>query len=203
MPAVSKKGKLMPQSPIRKLVPFSEKALKAGKNIYHLNIGQPDIKTPEIALNAVRNSTLDILAYSRSEGSEVYREKIADYYAKKGEHYFYDLLKHLTTIENLTPEDYIDWGTTEKYKKEIEESINIGDEFLAIHKDLADIVNEKSRDHKAVLKKLDSLKDREKKAKKILARDICSLTDKQVRAESEESSLRSEIYYMKIRAGIE
>ncbi|MET2984185.1 pyridoxal phosphate-dependent aminotransferase [Aureibaculum conchae] len=82
MPSVSKKGKLMPQSPIRKLVPFSEKALKEGKKIYHLNIGQPDIKTPEIALEAVKNSTLDILAYSRSEGSEVYREKIANYYAK-------------------------------------------------------------------------------------------------------------------------
>jgi len=86
MPSVSKKGRLMPQSPIRKLVPFSEKALKAGKKIYHLNIGQPDIKTPEIALKAVKNSTLDILAYSRSEGSEVYREKIANYYEKNDIH---------------------------------------------------------------------------------------------------------------------
>lgn len=82
MPTVSKKGKLMPQSPIRKLVPFAEKAIKAGKTIYHLNIGQPDIKTPEIALEAVKNITLDVLAYSRSEGSEQYRKKIANYYAK-------------------------------------------------------------------------------------------------------------------------
>jgi len=82
MPTVSLKGKLMPQSPIRKLVPFAEKALKSGKNIYHLNIGQPDIKTPKIALDAIKNNTLEILAYSRSEGSEIYRKKIANYYAK-------------------------------------------------------------------------------------------------------------------------
>lgn len=82
MPAVSKKGQLMPQSPIRKLVPFAENAKKEGKTVYHLNIGQPDIKTPEIALNAVKNSTIDVLAYSRSEGSEEYRKKIANYYSK-------------------------------------------------------------------------------------------------------------------------
>jgi len=90
MPSVSKKGKSMPQSPIRKLVPFSEKALKEGKKIYHLNIGQPDIKTPEIALAAVKNSDIDILAYSRSEGSETYRQKIANYYAKNDIHVKHD-----------------------------------------------------------------------------------------------------------------
>jgi aspartate aminotransferase len=74
----------MPQSPIRKLVPYAEQALKNGKSIYYLNIGQPDIKTPEIALQAVKNNTLKVLAYSRSEGSEIYREKIAAYYLKKG-----------------------------------------------------------------------------------------------------------------------
>lgn len=82
MPTVSKKGQLMPQSPIRKLVPFAEQAKKQGKNVYHLNIGQPDIKTPEIALNAIKNSSIEILAYSRSEGSEEYRQKIANYYTK-------------------------------------------------------------------------------------------------------------------------
>ena len=71
----------MPQSPIRKLVPFAEKAIKQGKSIYHLNIGQPDIKTPQVALDAVKNNSLEILAYSRSEGSETYRQKIANYYA--------------------------------------------------------------------------------------------------------------------------
>lgn len=82
MPSISKKGNLMPQSPIRKLVPFAEKAAKAGKSIYYLNIGQPDIKTPEIAIQAIKESNIDVLAYSRSEGSEQYRQKLADYYAK-------------------------------------------------------------------------------------------------------------------------
>ena len=82
MPAISKKGQQMPQSPIRKLVPFAEQAVKEGKSIYYLNIGQPDIKTPEIALQAVKNSNIDVLAYSRSEGSEVYRDKISAYYNK-------------------------------------------------------------------------------------------------------------------------
>ncbi len=82
MPSISNKGKLMPQSPIRKLVPYAENAKKRGLNVYHLNIGQPDIKTPKIALDAIKNNTLEIVAYSRSEGSEEYREKIAQYYAK-------------------------------------------------------------------------------------------------------------------------
>ena len=73
----------MPQSPIRKLVPFAEKAYKMGKTVYHLNIGQPDIKTPQAALDAVKMHGLDILAYTRSEGSEEYRKKIANYYEKK------------------------------------------------------------------------------------------------------------------------
>jgi aspartate aminotransferase len=82
MPTISKKGQLMPQSPIRKLVPYAEEAIKKGKSIYHLNIGQPDIKTPEVALEAVKNNTLTTIEYSRSQGSDVYREKLANYYAK-------------------------------------------------------------------------------------------------------------------------
>ncbi|TDY14097.1 aspartate aminotransferase [Meridianimaribacter flavus] len=72
----------MPESPIRKLVPYAEQAYKDGKTVYHLNIGQPDIKTPEVALDAVKVHSLDILAYTRSEGSEAYRKKIAEYYHK-------------------------------------------------------------------------------------------------------------------------
>ncbi len=72
----------MPESPIRKLVPYAEAAHKEGKNVYYLNIGQPDIKTPKIALDAVKASNIDILAYSRSEGSETYRIKIAEYYKR-------------------------------------------------------------------------------------------------------------------------
>ncbi|WP_452228598.1 MULTISPECIES: pyridoxal phosphate-dependent aminotransferase [unclassified Lacinutrix] len=90
MPAISKKGQLMPQSPIRKLVPFAEEATKNGKSIYYLNIGQPDIKTPKIALDAVKSISLEVLAYSRSEGSEQYRNKIANYYAKNDIHVKHD-----------------------------------------------------------------------------------------------------------------
>ena len=72
----------MPESPIRKLVPFAEHAIKKGIRVIHLNIGQPDIKTPKIALDAVRKNKIDILAYGRSEGSETYREKIANYYRR-------------------------------------------------------------------------------------------------------------------------
>ena len=82
MPKISKKGGDMPASPIRKLVPYAEEATKNGKSIYYLNIGQPDIKTPKIALDAVKNSNIDVLAYSRSEGSETYRQKISKYYSK-------------------------------------------------------------------------------------------------------------------------
>lgn len=74
----------MPESPIRKLVPYAEQAAKEGKNIYYLNIGQPDIKTPEVALEAVKNNTIEILSYSRSEGSEAYRTKLAAYYKTYG-----------------------------------------------------------------------------------------------------------------------
>ncbi|WP_053971459.1 pyridoxal phosphate-dependent aminotransferase [Mangrovimonas sp. ST2L15] len=86
MPAISKKGLDMPQSPIRKLAPYAEKAYAEGKTVYHLNIGQPDIKTPEIALDAVKIHSLDILAYTRSEGSDDYRQKIAGYYKKNDIH---------------------------------------------------------------------------------------------------------------------
>lgn len=83
MPQISTKGAEMPESPIRKLVPFAEQAYKQNKKVYHLNIGQPDIKTPQKALDAVSNHNLSVLAYSRSEGSEEYRQKIADYYKSK------------------------------------------------------------------------------------------------------------------------
>ena len=82
MPKISNKGKNMPASPIRKLVPFAESAKKRGIEVFHLNIGQPDIKTPEIALKAIKNNTIEVLAYSRSEGSEEFRQKIAKYYVK-------------------------------------------------------------------------------------------------------------------------
>ena len=80
MPSVSQKGLSMPESPIRKLVPYAETAKKKGAKVIHLNIGQPDIKTPQVALDAVKNNSLSVLEYSRTEGSEAYRSKIAAYY---------------------------------------------------------------------------------------------------------------------------
>lgn len=74
----------MPSSPIRKLVPFAEAAKKRGTNVIHLNIGQPDIKTPKVAIEALKNADIDVIAYSQTEGSEQYRSKIAGYYAKLG-----------------------------------------------------------------------------------------------------------------------
>ncbi len=86
MPKISIKGQTMPSSPIRKLAPFAEKAKKEGKKVYHLNIGQPDIKTPQVALDAVKIANIDVLAYARSQGSESYRLKLAGYYAKNDIH---------------------------------------------------------------------------------------------------------------------
>ena len=82
MPKISNKGKMMPASPIRKFVPYAEAAKKRGVKVYHLNIGQPDIKTPEIALDAVRNYKDILVAYSHSAGIASYREKLAGYYKK-------------------------------------------------------------------------------------------------------------------------
>lgn len=82
MPSISNKGIQMPESPIRKLVPYAEDAKKRGVKVFHLNIGQPDIKTPQVALDAVKNNTIETLSYARSEGSEEYRNKLANYYVK-------------------------------------------------------------------------------------------------------------------------
>jgi aspartate aminotransferase len=84
MPSISEKGKLMPASPIRKLVPYSEEAKRKGIKVFHLNIGQPDIPTPEVALNALRNINLKVIEYSHSAGNESYRRKLATYYQKIG-----------------------------------------------------------------------------------------------------------------------
>jgi len=76
----------MPESPIRKLVPYAENAKNRGIHVYHLNIGQPDIKTPKVALDAVKNNNIQVLEYARSEGSETYREKLSEYYGKNKIH---------------------------------------------------------------------------------------------------------------------
>ena len=84
MPILSEKAILMPASPIRKLVPYSEKAKTKGTTVYHLNIGQPDIETPEVALNAVKNLDRKVIEYSHSAGFESYRNALSAYYLKNG-----------------------------------------------------------------------------------------------------------------------
>lgn len=84
MPKISNKGQKMPESPIRKLVPYAEASKKRGNKVYHLNIGQPDIKTPEVALEAIKNTNIKVLEYSHSAGFESYRTKLAESYQKIG-----------------------------------------------------------------------------------------------------------------------
>lgn len=83
MPEISSRGLQMPASPIRKLVPFAEAAKARGTQIYHLNIGQPDIETPKEFLNAMKNADFNVLEYSHSAGNESYRRKLAGYYQGK------------------------------------------------------------------------------------------------------------------------
>ena len=86
MLSISNRGLKMPASPIRKLVPFAEAAKKRGTLVYHLNIGQPDIETPQSCLDAVKNADLKVLEYSHSAGNESYRKKLVSYYAKNNIH---------------------------------------------------------------------------------------------------------------------
>ena len=86
MPKISDKGRMMPESPIRKLVPYAEKAKKAGRKVYHLNIGQPDIPTPQSMIDAMHNLDVKVIEYSHSAGIMSYREKMCSYYAKHNIH---------------------------------------------------------------------------------------------------------------------
>lgn len=81
---ISHRGQAMPASPIRKLVPYAEAAKKKGIKVYHLNIGQPDIETPKMVLDAVRHSDFKVLEYSHSAGNESYRRKLVGYYESVG-----------------------------------------------------------------------------------------------------------------------
>ncbi len=84
MPQISKKAEAMPESPIRKLMPYATAAKAAGKRVLHLNIGQPDIKTPEAVLDTIKNMDLEVIEYSNSEGFAPYREKLSAYYRSHG-----------------------------------------------------------------------------------------------------------------------
>src|SRR5882757_7295285 len=84
MLTISQRGQQMPASPIRKLVPFAEGTKRKGVKVFHLNIGQPDIETPKMALDAVRHFDFKVLEYSHSAGNESYRRKLSAYYRKNG-----------------------------------------------------------------------------------------------------------------------
>ena len=117
MPIVSLKGTYMPQSPIRKLVPFAEAAKKRGTKIYHLNIGQPDIETPETMMNAIHNFSPKVVEYSHSAGIESYRRKLAGYY-------------HTYNI-NVSYEDImITTGGSEAIEIAMMTCLNAGDEII-------------------------------------------------------------------------
>jgi len=84
MLTISERGLQMPSSPIRKLVPYAEAAKQKGIHVFHLNIGQPDIETPALMLDAVRNTNIKVLEYSHSAGNETYRRKLVNYYKHAG-----------------------------------------------------------------------------------------------------------------------
>ena len=107
----------MPASPIRKLVPYAEAAKKRGTKVYHLNIGQPDIETPESCLDAVRNANLKVLAYSHSAGNESYRKKLVQYYAKN----------HIEVTEN---EIIVTTGGSEAILFGFMACLDVGDEVI-------------------------------------------------------------------------
>src|SRR5690606_35597279 len=117
MPKISNKGHQMPASPIRKLTPLAERAKKEGKTVYHLNIGQPDIETPEVMLDAIKNIDFKVWAYTASEGTVAYRNSLAHYYNKKG--------------YNITPEDIlVTTGGSEAIIISLMTCLNPGEEVI-------------------------------------------------------------------------
>ncbi|HLS36995.1 MAG TPA: pyridoxal phosphate-dependent aminotransferase [Sphingobacterium bovisgrunnientis] len=117
MPKISQKGMDMPASPIRKLTPYADQAKKDGKKIYHLNIGQPDIETPEVMLNALKNIDFKVWAYTPSEGTASYRQKLAEYYNKLN--------------YNITPTDImVTNGGSEAITIAMQACLNPGEEII-------------------------------------------------------------------------
>ena len=117
MPQISQRGTLMPASPIRKLVPLADDAKARGIHVYHLNIGQPDLPTPQAAIDAIRNIDRKVLEYSPSQGYRSYREKLVGYYAR------YNI--------NLTADDIIvTTGGSEAVLFSFLACLNPGDEII-------------------------------------------------------------------------
>ena len=117
MPKISERGLNMPESPIRKLVPFAEKAKSKGVGVIHLNIGQPDIETPQVALDAVKNITMEVYEYSHSAGNESYRIGLAKYY---------DKISPGITHENVM----VTTGGSEALSFAFTACLNLGDEVI-------------------------------------------------------------------------
>ncbi|MBP7496099.1 MAG: pyridoxal phosphate-dependent aminotransferase [Bacteroidales bacterium] len=117
MPEISKRGLAMPPSPIRKLVPFADEAKKRGVKVFHLNIGQPDIETPQVALNAIHNFNQKVVEYSHSAGILSYRKKLCDYYKSNN--------------INISPDDIIvTSGGSEAILFAMQTCMNEGDEVI-------------------------------------------------------------------------
>ncbi len=117
MPSISTKGREMPASPIRKLTPYADKAKQDGKQVYHLNIGQPDIETPQIMLDAIKNIDFSVWAYTPSEGTASYRNKLSGYYNNLG--------------YNITPGDIlVTNGGSEAITIAMQACINPGEEII-------------------------------------------------------------------------
>ncbi|TVR42486.1 MAG: pyridoxal phosphate-dependent aminotransferase [Bacteroidia bacterium] len=117
MPKISEKGRMMPESPIRKLVPYAEQAKKRGTTVYHLNIGQPDIPTPQSMIDAMHNLDIKVIEYSHSAGILSCRQKMCDYYARHGIH--------------VSPEEIIiGAGASEAILFAVQTCLNPGDEMI-------------------------------------------------------------------------
>ncbi|MBO7522429.1 MAG: pyridoxal phosphate-dependent aminotransferase [Bacteroidales bacterium] len=117
MPTVSEKGKAMPTSPIRRLTPYAEEAKRQGKTVYHLNIGQPDIMPPAVALDSIRDFRIKTLEYTHSAGNESYRRKLAEYYKR------YDINVEYSDIMVTT-------GASEAILFAFSSCLNAGDEII-------------------------------------------------------------------------
>ena len=117
MPQISEKGRMMPASPIRKLVPYAEQAKKRGTTVYHLNIGQPDIPTPQSMIDAMHNLDIKVIEYSHSAGILSCRQKMCDYYARHGIH--------------VSPDEIIiGAGASEAILFAVQTCLNPGDEMI-------------------------------------------------------------------------
>ena len=117
MPTVSEKGKAMPKSPIRRLTTYAEEAKRLGKTVYHLNIGQPDIMPPAVALDSIRDFRIKTLEYTHSAGNESYRRKLAEYYKR------YDINVEYSDIMVTT-------GASEAILFAFSSCLNAGDEII-------------------------------------------------------------------------